>query len=72
MSSLLIEASAPKTRAPSGAAGLSRWVRLARRIANEYRIRRATREMRALDDRMLRDVGLDRGGLEHAARFARA
>jgi uncharacterized protein YjiS (DUF1127 family) len=72
MSSLLIECSAPKAYAPSVAAGPSRWVRLARRIADEYRIRRATREMRALDDRMLRDLGLDCGDVERAARFGRA
>ena len=72
MFSLLIEYPAPKVYVPSAAAGFSLWVRLVRLIANEYRIRRATREMRALDDRTLRDLGLDRGGVEHAARFGRA
>ena len=71
MFSLLIEGSA-KTYIPSAAAGPSRWGRLVRLIANEYRIRRATRAMRALDGRALRDLGLDRGGIGHAARFGRA
>ena len=71
MSSLLIGCSAPETRT-SGAAGPSWWERLARRIANEYRIRRAEREMAALDERTLRDIGLDRGGLGHATRSGRA
>jgi uncharacterized protein YjiS (DUF1127 family) len=72
MFSLLVEYSAPKVRVPSAAAGSSLWARLGRLIADEYRIRRATREMRALDDRTLRDLGLDRGGVEHAVRFGRA
>ena len=72
MSSLLIGCSALETFAPEAADGPSWWERLARRVANEYRIRRAMRELRALDDRMLRDIGLDRGGAEYAARFGRA
>ena len=71
MSSLLIGCSALEACA-SGAAGPSRWGRLARRIANEYRIRRAEREMAGLDERTLRDLGLDRSGLRYAARFGRA
>ena len=70
MSSLLIGCSALE-RHPPRAAAASWWVRLTRLIANEHRIRRVTREVRALDDRMLRDIGLDPGGLEHAARFGR-
>jgi uncharacterized protein YjiS (DUF1127 family) len=66
MSNLLIGCSAPERRPPR-AAGPSWWERLARRIANEYRIRRAEREMAALDERTLRDIGL-----EYAARFGRA
>jgi uncharacterized protein YjiS (DUF1127 family) len=72
MSSLLIECSALETYALKATAGPSWRGRLMRLIANEYRIRRGTREMRALDDRMLRDVGLDHGGIECAARFGRA
>jgi uncharacterized protein YjiS (DUF1127 family) len=71
MFSLLIECSALKTYALRAAAEPPRWVRFGRLIANEYRIRRATREMRALDERMLHDVGLDRGRVEYAARFGR-
>ena len=66
MSSLLIGCSALE-RHPSRAAGPSWWERLARRIANEYRIRRAEREVAALDERTLRDIGL-----EYAARFGRS
>ena len=67
MSSLLIGCSALETSAPGAAAGPSWWERLTRRIANQYRIHRATQEMAALDDRTLRDIGL-----EYAARFGRA
>jgi uncharacterized protein YjiS (DUF1127 family) len=72
MSSLLIGCSPLEISAPEATAGPSWWERLARRIANEYRIRRAEREVAALDDSMLRDIGLDRGGAEYAARFGRA
>jgi uncharacterized protein YjiS (DUF1127 family) len=72
MSSLLIGCSVMETSAPGATAGPSWWERLARRIANEYRVRRAEREMAALDERTLRDIGLDHGGLGYAARFGRA
>ncbi len=42
-----------------------------RAIVDGYRIRRAIVEMRALDDRMLRDLGLNRTGIERAVRFGR-
>jgi hypothetical protein len=71
MSSLLIGCSALETCA-SGAARPSWWERLARRIVNEYRIHRAEREMAGLDERTLRDLGLDRSGLGYVARFGRA
>ena len=67
MSSLLIGCSALEISAPRAATGPSWWERLARRIANEYRVRRAEREVAALDERTLRDIGL-----EYAARFGRA
>ncbi len=71
MSDLLIRCSASDMSGPEAAAGPSWWARLARATMTEYRIRRAMREIRALDDRMLHDVGLDRGGVEYAARFGR-
>ena len=67
MSSLLIGYSVPETRAPGIAGGPPWWVRLARLVANECRIRRGTRELLALDERTLRDIGL-----EYAARSGRA
>ena len=67
MSSLLIGCSALETSAPGATPGPSWWERLARRVANEYRIRRAEREVATLDERTLRDIGL-----EYAARFGRA
>jgi uncharacterized protein YjiS (DUF1127 family) len=41
-------------------------------IAARRRLRRAVKEMMALDDRMLRDIGLSRSDIELAARFGRA
>src|SRR4051812_19642394 len=61
MSSLLIGCSSLETYAPEAADGPSWWGRLTRLVANEYRIRRAEREVAALDERMLRDLGLDHG-----------
>jgi uncharacterized protein YjiS (DUF1127 family) len=56
------EAFTPELVAP---AAPSWWVRLARRIADGRRARRAMRELRGLDDRMLRDLGLGRSGIEY-------
>ena len=67
MSSLLIGCSVLEASAPGATAGPSWWERLARRIANEYRIRRAERETAVLDERTRRDIGL-----EYAARPGRA
>lgn len=50
-------------------------VLIARGIANlarEIRIRRDLRLVSELDDAMLRDIGIARGGLEGAVRFGRA
>jgi hypothetical protein len=42
------------------------------RVAREIRIRRDLRRLSGLDDAMLRDIGLARGGLEGAVRCGRA
>ena len=70
MSSLLIGCSARETFTPA-VARPARWARLARAIVDAYRVHRAAAEMRSLDDRLLRDLGLDRGGVEYAVRFGR-
>lgn len=41
-------------------------------LAREIRIRRDLRIVSGLDDAMLRDIGIARGGLEGAVRFGRA
>jgi uncharacterized protein YjiS (DUF1127 family) len=42
------------------------------RIAARRELRRAIKEMMALDDRILRDIGLKRSDIELAARFGRS
>jgi len=71
MFSLLIEYSAQEVRAAEAVVGPSWWMRLMRAIVDAYRVRRAMAQMRALDDRMLRDLGVNRAGIEHAVRFGR-
>jgi uncharacterized protein YjiS (DUF1127 family) len=39
-------------------------------IRSEYRFRRDINALMALDDRMLADIGLRRGEIEHAVRFS--
>jgi uncharacterized protein YjiS (DUF1127 family) len=41
-------------------------------VARWHRLRREARRLMALDDRMLRDVGLSRGEIERAVRVGRA
>ena len=41
-------------------------------LAREIRMRRDLRRLSGLDDAMLRDIGVARGGLENAVRFGRA
>jgi uncharacterized protein YjiS (DUF1127 family) len=75
MSSSTIEARAspvagrgPRTWQVSPAQAIKRlvaWVR------NERRIRRGIVELMSLDDRLLADIGLSRGDIEHAARYGR-
>jgi uncharacterized protein YjiS (DUF1127 family) len=46
--------------------GLMRW--LIEKIRFELEVRRSLREVQTFDDKMLRDIGLQRGGIEHALR----
>jgi uncharacterized protein YjiS (DUF1127 family) len=41
-------------------------------IGSRRRLRRDVKELMALDDRILRDIGLNRSDVEHAARYGRA
>lgn len=43
--------------------------RLLEKIRFELEVRRSLREVQGFDDKMLRDIGLQRGGIEHALRF---
>ncbi len=42
--------------------------RLLEKIRFELEVRRSLREVQGFDDKMLRDIGLQRGGIEHALR----
>ena len=46
--------------------------KLVAKILTEIEVRRAMRQISAFDDAMLRDIGLDRGGLEHPLRHGAA
>ena len=72
MFSLLVEYSVQGDRAVEAAVDPSWGMRLMRMVVDAWRVRRAMAQMSALDDRMLRDLGLDRAGIEHAVRFGRA
>jgi uncharacterized protein YjiS (DUF1127 family) len=50
-------------------AAASRYVAAA--LAKELAARRAMRSLASLDDRLLRDIGLDRGQIDHAVRQGR-
>jgi uncharacterized protein YjiS (DUF1127 family) len=55
---------------------LSAWfgtvaARCARAIANEARIRRDTRQLMLMSDRMLQDIGLSRAQIDGAVRYGR-
>jgi uncharacterized protein YjiS (DUF1127 family) len=45
--------------------------RVAAAVAKELAARRAMRSLASLDDRLLRDTGLDRGQIDHAVRRGR-
>jgi uncharacterized protein YjiS (DUF1127 family) len=66
-------------RAAQQLAGPTFWARsreglahAAAAVARWHRLRRDTRQLMALSDRMLRDVGLSRGEVEHAVWHGRA
>ena len=40
-------------------------------LANELRIRRDMRQLAAMDDHMLKDIGLRRGEIEYCVRYGR-
>jgi uncharacterized protein YjiS (DUF1127 family) len=42
--------------------------RLIEKVRFEFEVRRSLREVQGFDDKMLRDIGLQRGGIEHALR----
>ena len=46
--------------------GLLAW--LFEKVRFELEVRRSLREVQGFDDKMLRDIGLQRGGIEHALR----
>jgi len=55
---------------------LSAWfgtvaARCARAIANEARIRRDTRQLMLMSDRILQDIGLSRAQIDRAVRYGR-
>jgi len=56
----------PAFAAPRVAGGLIR--RLIEKVRFELEVRRSLREVQGFDDMMLRDIGLQRGGIEHALR----
>ena len=55
-------------RQPPLVNGIKRWIAW---ICNEMRIRHGINELMALDDGVLSDMGLNRGNIEHAARYGR-
>jgi uncharacterized protein YjiS (DUF1127 family) len=71
--SAIIDSSALATRRPPGSAQRTRLVgllgTLLAKALFEVEMRRALREIERFDDMMLRDIGLDRGGLEHPLRY---
>ena len=70
MFGLLVSYRVPDAR-PPGVVGSSRWARLARAIMDKHRTRRAARGLHRMSDTLLRDMGLDRCGIEYAVRFGR-
>jgi uncharacterized protein YjiS (DUF1127 family) len=56
----------PASSARRIAGGLIR--HLIDKVRFELEVRRSLREVQGFDDKMLRDIGLQRGGIEHALR----
>jgi uncharacterized protein YjiS (DUF1127 family) len=46
-------------------------LRLIAAIANELRVRRDMRQLAAMDDYMLKDIGLHRGEIEYSVRYGK-
>ena len=62
--SISLRRTRPSRRGITG--GFVRW--LVETIRFELEVRRSMREVQGFDDKMLRDIGLQRGGIEHALR----
>jgi len=67
------QAVVPLPAAPSTTFGsfIGAPARLLRAGAREWRFRRAANELRQMDDRVLRDIGIDRGEIVRASRYGR-
>jgi uncharacterized protein YjiS (DUF1127 family) len=61
---------ATQPRPATGGVLAAPW-RLAKAILTELAARRAAQSLDSLDDRMLRDIGIDRGQIGYAARYGR-
>lgn len=63
----------PQTQRSAEAAGASKGVigRLVTTVSAELAARRATRALASMDERMLRDIGIDRDQIWYAARHGR-
>ena len=66
-----LEAPAPHGFTVSMTRMLEFAARSARAIAQELRMRRDTRELRAMSDRMLKDIGVTRAEIGGAVRYGR-
>lgn len=69
--STLVQSSAAFVRTPAGrnAAAPGIFARAVAKFVFEMRVRRDLNLLRSFDDAMLRDIGLQRSGIEHAVRY---